>query len=496
MSGTFFQGNGLFTVEARDHKGAQVSGEERNVVKVVQRISRKLSEMTAVASLVAISAGTPAPAAAEGLDASIVRASTSGLLNTFVTRMHVHDERNDPGHDGPTLVVRRDASNNVVCHLSMYGLDAVFARMSEGRGRLSTESAARTRALIVMHEVAHCELAASERRQEQTGKVNIHNLGARYIKSFVKPQGQMKELQERFASDLQTLVSERHADVKALLAIARLIFANVSSRSQREEGLTLFDLYVEDLMLLRQREQASLEKVHAGTFNDHDTIGVIKVVQHMVHSAGASTEGLARLQADVLDGDQPTFVAMLIALGSVRAEKKQRVQGFIEETARAVDHLNAPMRDKLGQLKDKIEALTKRLADPALEADVRREAMWAKSVHESTVDTAKRGLETSVDTVRALGARPLSDFWPSDNELEEPVRQMVTQADHSFSLIHAPYATALRLGTPLQTTGPAMALSPAQLVQLGLLPSAGQRARAAVRDQPDAAIHSNDVSKP
>lgn len=146
------------------------------------------------------------------------------------------------------------------CHISLPGLETVFARFM--RPARSALERSRQLELIVLHEAAHCE--AAEQGRSAGGADSLTPQADAILSAMtagVQPAGA--------ATQLVRLGIERQADAKALLLVAHLLLGSAKSAIQVRAALQEFDLYVSELRAMRGNEARMLSA--AGVFNDHDT---------------------------------------------------------------------------------------------------------------------------------------------------------------------------------------------------------------------------------
>lgn len=267
-------------------------------------------------------------AAAPSSDVLIIGAAVTDLIDQHVELIQIFGDSNG-SEVAPSMSILRTAGGGVLCRLNMSGFDNVAASVGQRGGGLTAERVARLRTLTIIHEVGHCELAASDRRLAVTGQSNEHTLTKRYFDSFTRQSKKLGDLQNKLAAGVQELVSERHADAKALLTIAMLSFKDAVSPARRQTALDTFNLYAHDLRELREVDKALIESVTPRAFNDHDTISVIDLVKSAVNVGASDEQALTNLQRGYLQTEKLTFAAILIALGSVRSEIAQITNMFI-----------------------------------------------------------------------------------------------------------------------------------------------------------------------
>lgn len=454
MNAGFFTEGKSFDVEARSSDGLRVTPDSRGVVQWGKRIAKSLAHAATALTV----ASAPAAAATNDFpdfkslpvlaspaslldDYPSLQTITSGMTESSLKAIgSIKFQRNsfDPS-ETPSMAAVLNESGKPECRMNMYGMDGIYRLMEEGRSKLSVEQKQRSRVLVALHEIAHCEYALGVHKQIVTKEPTIQGAVDDYLTSNIQldtPNLSLLKTQISFGVDLNGLIHERNSDAKALLVTAKNIFKGAGPNdtdASRKAGLDLFDLNVEDLKLLRESDREKVDHNGKIPFNDHDTYKVIIRIQEIVHEGVTSNQSLKHFQESKLNGDAATNTALEVTLGSVRAEKEQLIPRILAASASVYAHINRVRLDDIAAKKIELSQVNNLTFNDKLTAFQRAELLQKSQVLDAQIDLEETNLIPREDCVQMFLASPEGKIvWADDAKQSNFVRQLLNKSDDAY----------------------------------------------------------------
>ena len=228
------------------------------------------------------------------------------------------------GDVSPNMLVLENKARKNVCILQVGGFNKELSElMGAPVTSMSAKDAMSLRRVVIVHEAAHCEhralLHANAAGSGPNFVADMNNVASGF--SAVMPDKHVVD----YSNQVKTLMWERYADSKVVLALANSHLSHLretSSSAERNEALSDFKQDISQMKRLRIQERTLLLK-NGKTFDDHDTLHVVETLESTVISNAKDPEKWKVWSGKYLGEEQMAPTAGAIALGSVLAERNE-----------------------------------------------------------------------------------------------------------------------------------------------------------------------------
>lgn len=373
---SFLSGAKEIYIEARDELGLRVDGSLRNSVSAIQRIAdiavKKTLGLAGSTAFVLAAASAVLPAGdahamggmgedsprvrvaanlgsaeenariAELILQSISPRAAKGISPTLNVEVN-YEEVRVAKNDTPKAHVfnHAPASGEAVstCHISLRGDRKVFADLLERLDMFPTDKSYReARDVIIMHEIAHCEMAADlVQNFGLKNSVNINDFSVEGASSigfqmFTEQisAGLAAGPESGFGDHLFLLGFEKQADLKAVLNMAWRNLAGARSTFDREYGLAQFERAVDILLAIRSSDKHSVDLLAQGHFSIYDNAKEIEGLRQRVISVyrEGSAQEISDFESNVLSPRVSGRVAMNMTAGAIISDLDRHVEAY------------------------------------------------------------------------------------------------------------------------------------------------------------------------
>lgn len=234
----------------------------------------------------------------------------------------------------------RENSESTLCDISMHGDGVIFlALVNAAEISDSPQALHELREVILAHEVAHCEMAASF-LFDKSGPYSYASIDSpelsgvgfehflEQVKKVLVEKGALEEA--KFSSQLFMLGFDRQADMKALYHFAWEYLRGARSQFEVEYGIAQFEKRVDLLAATRRVDGVASGRIAARQFTIYDNSSVIEAVRNQVMAAYRSLDAgvIEQFERDVIDPKNSGRMALSAAVGSVLEEVHHQAERY------------------------------------------------------------------------------------------------------------------------------------------------------------------------